>query len=67
MRPFPVVEVEVTAKAIEQHRDVRILLQVNVLVFHGPPQALYEDIVEDPAAAVHADPNARSKSRAVKS
>lgn len=32
-------------------------MQVDVLVFQGPPQTLREDVVEEPAFAVHRDAN----------
>ena len=50
MRPFPVVEIEVTAKTANQHWDIRIVSQIDILVFDSPPQTFHEDVVEDPAA-----------------
>ena len=57
MEPFLVVEAEICAKARNsQMADALVILEVNLLVLDRPPQPLDKDVVEDAAAAVHADP-----------
>ncbi len=55
MQPLVVVEVEVGCKARLGLPDRLVALQVDLLVLHGPPEALDEDIVPHPAAAALAN------------
>lgn len=56
-QPLLVAEVEVGCKARLGLPDRLVALQVDLLVLHGPPEALEEDVVPHPAAAVHAYPD----------
>ena len=38
--------------------DARVSAQINVLVFHAPPQSLDEHIIHPPALPIHADRDA---------
>ena len=55
VRPFVIVEREVGAQPGAGLGHRRVVLQVDLLVLHRPPKPLDEDVVERPAAAVHAD------------
>jgi len=60
-RPFAyrtmVVEVEVGGQTGLQLTHRVILVEIDVVVFDAAPQAFAEDVVEDAAAAIHADLN----------
>lgn len=55
MRPFFVVVCEEPSKVRPCVKRVPVLLQVDLFVFDGSPQSFYEDIIQAPASAVHAD------------
>ena len=52
---FVIAEIEVLSQAALRFMAVGIVAQVDLVVFHGAPQTLDEDVVETAAAAVHAD------------
>lgn len=52
MWPFVVVQIEIIAQACKQRRGRFIAFDVNVLMLHGTPQPLHEDVVKDAATAV---------------
>ena len=56
MRPLEVVVAEIAAQARSQFKAVGIIPEVNVLVFHGSPQSLDENVAMGSAPTVHADP-----------
>ena len=53
-----VVEHEPRTDASARLRDRSVGLDEHLLVFQAAPQPLYEDVVEKPALAVHADRHA---------
>src|SRR2546427_244806 len=53
-----VVEFEVGGDAAARLRHVLVGLEINFLVLETAPQPLHEDVVGEPAAAVHADRDA---------
>jgi len=55
MRPAAVVEAEIAVDPGAGFGDAGIGPQVDFLVFYGPPQTLYEDVVPPSALSVHAD------------
>ena len=55
MGPFVVVELEVIRQARDQIRDSSILFEVDIFVFHRPPQPLHKDVVEDASTPIHGD------------
>jgi len=58
VRPFLVVAPEEVFEAPYGLPDARVVFEIDLLVLDGPPKSLDEDIVEDPAFAVHADGDA---------
>ena len=58
MDPFLIVNLEVPTQSALRNRNAVALVQEHLLVFDRAPQPLDEDVVEQPAAAIHADPNA---------
>ena len=59
VRPFIIVQIEVSAQAGEQSGYIGVFLDVNVLVLYRSPKAFNEDIVEDATTAVHTNTNIR--------
>lgn len=59
MKPLRVVEVEVGAEMRTSLGDRPVIMKVDFFVFDGSPEPFDEDVVIDPAPAVHADANAR--------
>ncbi len=57
MEPLLVVEVEVATQVLYGLRDRPVLVEIDLLVFHGTPEPFNEDVVEDASSAVHADLN----------
>ena len=49
MWPLLVVEPEVRPKSLARLAGVGVVLQIDLLVLHRPPQSLRENVVEDPA------------------
>ncbi len=59
MEPLRVIEVEIGAEMGPRLGDRPTIMKVDFLVFDGSPETFDEDVVIDPAPAVHADANAR--------
>jgi len=57
MEPFVVVEAEIGAKTRNRKWCVFVILEVNLLVLDRAPKPFDENIVEDAAPAIHADPD----------
>jgi hypothetical protein len=57
MRPLLVVSPEKVRKTLYGFPDVGIVLYINLLILDGPPEPFNEDVVENPAFAVHTDGN----------
>ena len=57
MESFGVVPVKIRPQAAVGIGHRRILHDVNVVVFDRPPKSLDKNIVKDPPAPVHADPD----------
>ena len=57
MKSLRIVEEKVFGQAIAGLGDRLVLMEIDFLVLDGPPQALYKDIIVDPATTVHADPD----------
>ena len=55
MYPLLVVEFEIVLQTGLQFGYCAVLIQVNVLVFHGSPQTFDENIIQSPPPAIHAD------------
>ena len=55
MLSLRIVELEVDFEPGDHGGDRRVVVQINVLILHAAPEPLYEDIVQGPATAVHAD------------
>ena len=58
MRPLEIVKVEVGAEPAARLPDAFLVAQEDLLVLDAAPQTLDENVVENPAATVHADANA---------
>src|ERR1044071_6200374 len=63
--PFVVVERKPATNPAPRFGHRVIDLEEDLLVFQAAPQPLDEDVVEEPAFAVHADPDIRSEERRV--
>lgn len=61
-----IVEVKIIFQPAARFIDFGISCYKNVLVFHGPPQPLHEDVVEASTATVHAVLNVARKNVIVK-
>ena len=57
MGSFFVVQREPCLETFSEVQTVFKFMQVEVLVFYGPPEPLDEDIVLEATSPVHADPN----------
>jgi hypothetical protein len=55
VKPLVVVEVPILPQAAAEIADPLAVVQVEPLLFEGPPEAFHEDVVEDPAPTVHAE------------
>ena len=55
VEPFVVIKLEVSLQMTPGIRNRCVLVKVNFFVFYSSPEALNKNIVEGPAAAVHAD------------
>lgn len=60
MNPLRVVEEKVFAQASTGFGDSQIIMEVNLFTFDRSPEALHEDIIKDPAPAIHTDADALS-------
>ncbi len=59
MGPFVVIEPEVPAQILAGHWDGVVVLQVDLLVLHGAPEALGKYVVHGPSPSIHADADLR--------
>lgn len=55
MGPFSVVELKILCQAQLQPEHVYIPFQVHILVLDAAPEPFHEDVVQRPAAPIHAD------------
>jgi hypothetical protein len=55
MKPLHIVEEQVSGQTIMGLGDRLVVVEIDLLIFDGPPQALDKDVVKDLATAVHAD------------
>lgn len=55
MRPLGVIKVEISIQARDGLMNSLVAVQVDFFVFDTPPESFDEDIVQGPAAAIHAD------------
>jgi len=55
MNPLRVVEEKVFVQASTGFGDSQIIMEVNLFIFDRSPKALQEDIIKDPAPAIHTD------------
>ena len=60
MNSLRVIENEVFIEASTGFRDSQILVEVDLLIFDCPPETFDEDIVINPAPAIHTDADALS-------
>lgn len=60
VRALVVVELEVVMQSCLQGWNVIVVVEVDVFVLDGAPQALDENVVQGSAAAIHADQDASS-------
>ena len=66
MNPLRVIKVKISFQAPAGVSDCQVLMQINLLVFDRPPEALHENVVIRPAPTVHADADAVSFEDVVK-
>jgi len=59
VHPLPIVEFEVPRQSFSGVTNDPVFLEVDLFVFHRPPQPLYKDVVVDPASTIHTDPDLR--------
>lgn len=59
MQPFVIVKVEVAAQAVVRFLRVGVVVQIDLFVFHAPPQAFGQDVVQGSPTAVHANLHVR--------
>jgi len=57
MKSLHIVEEEVFSQAITNLRDPLVVLEIDLLVFDGPPETLDKNIIVDPTTTVHANPD----------
>jgi len=57
MQPFRVVKPKIGGQLFPRFLDRPVIMKIDFLVLDGPPESFNEDIVKEPAAAVHTDPN----------
>ena len=55
MRTFMVVEMEISQETQVQIHHGFVILEVDLLILEGAPQAFDEDVVSDSATAIHTD------------
>ena len=58
MESFGIIKPEISLQVTSGVGNRRVLVNVNLLVFDAAPETLNENVVEGPAAAVHADSDA---------
>ena len=67
MQPFRVVEPEISSQLFPRFQDRPIIMKIDFLVLDRPPETFHEDIVKEPAATVHADPDFGFRQKSCKS
>jgi len=55
VEPLFVVKMKVSHKMRTSLRDRRVIVKINLLVFHRTPETLDENVVVNPAPSIHAD------------
>ena len=55
MEPLPVVPLEIGRQAIFGLGDIPIVMEVDFLLFDGPPETFHEDIIQGSSPSIHAD------------
>jgi len=55
VKSLHIVEEEVFGQAIAGLGHRLVLMEIDLLVFDGPPETLDKDIIKDPTATVHAN------------
>ena len=55
VRPLSIVKTEVRREVVNSVRRIAVVLEINVFVFHGPPEPFHKNIVQRTAPAVHTD------------
>ena len=58
VNPFVTVEAEVSRQIVLRLPAILVVLQIDFLVLHAPPEPFYKHIVERPPATIHADRHA---------
>ena len=61
MKTLPVVEREILVQTRPAVPQTGVVVEVDLFILDGSPQAFNEDIIEDPSAAIHADPYPRGE------
>ena len=56
MRPFRVVETEISVYSYTGITWGLVLVEIDILVFYGTPQPFDKDVVVSPSPVIHADP-----------
>jgi hypothetical protein len=59
VRPFVVVKLEIVGKMRPRCGNRLVVVKINLLVLDRPPEPFYENVILDPAAAIHAHADAR--------
>ena len=57
MQPLGVVEHEVVGQSLARLTNRFVGVEIDFFIFDRPPQPLDENVIENPAAAVHRYPN----------
>jgi len=57
MQPLPVIEQKVSCESVSDFRDHRVMVKINLFILDCPPEPFHKDVVVNPAAAIHADPD----------
>jgi len=55
MRPLSIVKTEVGSEILDGVWRIAVILEIDVFVFHCPPESFDKDVVQRTAPAVHAD------------
>jgi hypothetical protein len=55
MKSLHIVEEEVSGEATAGLEDCLVVMEIDLLIFDGPPETLDKDIIVYPATTVHAD------------
>ena len=57
MKSLHIVKEEIFGQAITSLRDCLVVMEIDLLVFNGPPKTLNKDIIVDLATTVHTNPD----------